>query len=720
MARSGRLSSTIAAPRAEQRAHHTTHHGIRLDDPWHWLRDPAYPALEDASVRAYLEAENAYHDDVMAPLAAEVEALYAELRGRVDPEEASVPWHEGRWTWRWYYPKGAQYRCWARRPRRDAPIDETGAREGAGEADDESVVLDENALAEGLDYFDLGVLEADRAGEALVYGTDTEGSERYRLRVRDLAAGRDLDDEIADTLGAVVWSADGSGFYYTPVNDQWRPWQVRFHRLGSDPAEDRLVYQEDDESFWVSLDETSDRRYGLVCCGDHSTSEVRLLELDGSHDLSLVAARRTGHEYDVDHGDGRLWIRSNDGHENFRLLTADAATPRDWQLLRAGSDEVYLTGLQAFAGFVVLEQRIAGLDAIEILPSTLGPAAAGAETGSTASAHHVAFPEATFSAGLGTNAEFDTRTLRLGYSSLVTPDRVYDYDVDARTLTLRKERAVPSGHDASRYVSERLTVTARDGTAVPVSLVRRRDLPLDGSAPAYLYGYGAYGISIPPSFSAARLSLLERGFVFAIAHIRGGDDLGRAWYRAGTLAERHHTFDDFVDVAGALVERGYTRAGRIAISGGSAGGELVAVAMNQAPELWGAVVAHVPFVDVLQTMLDASLPLTPMEWPEWGNPLEDRDAFDTIRSYSPIENLQARAYPPLFATAGLTDPRVTYWEPAKWVARQRALRTDEEIVLLRTHMQAGHAGRSGRFEALREIAEEYAFVLGALGEPPPG
>ena len=693
MKASGRLKSAAPVPRAEARAHVTTWHGQALDDPWHWLRDPAYPELEDDDVRAYLEAENAYFDAVMAPQSDLVDALTAEIRGRQQEDEASVPWHDGAWTWRWYFEAGAAYRCWARRPR------------AGGE---EVLVLDENRLAEGQEYFRLGALETDRSGRYLAYSADTDGSERFTLRVLDLETNETLADEIPETLGEPVWTPDGRAFFYTVVKDPWRPFEVRLHRVGTPVSEDVVVYTEADDAFFVGIDESADRSLLFVSAGDHVTSEVRFLVLDavdqGVLDLHLVAPRRSGHEYDVDHGDGRLWILSNDVHENFRLCTATLAAPAEahWEEVIAPSDAVYLTGFQVFESFTAVTERHDGLDQIRVR----------AHDGDH---HHVAFPEAAYVAGLGTNAEYETRTLRLGYASMVTPDTVYDYDVEARTLTVLKVREVPSGYDASLYVTERLTIEARDGTAVPVSLVRRRNLPASQRPLLHVYGYGAYGHAIPPSFSAARLSLVDRGFTCAIAHVRGGDDLGRAWYRAGKLESRNNTFDDFVDVARGLVARGYGEAGRVAISGGSAGGELMGVVMNRAPELWGAIVAQVPFVDVLQTMLDGSLPLTPIEWPEWGNPIEDIAAFELIRGYSPMENLEARTYPPLLVTAGLNDPRVTYWESARWVARQRALRTDDEIVLLKTNMSAGHGGRSGRFEVYREIAEEFAFILAALG-----
>lgn len=697
MSRSGRLSTERPAPRAEQRAHSVTHHGLTVEDPWHWLRDPAYPEVSAPEVLDYLNAENAYFDAVMAPEADHVEALFAEIRGRQKEDDAAVPWPDGPWRYGWRFEAGAQYRVWTRQPR---------------DGGEETVILDEPALAAGHDYFRLGALETSPHHRLLAYATDTDGSERFTLRVRDMETGEDLPDAIPGTLGAPVWTAAGDGFLYTLVNEQWRPWQVRLHRLGTPHADDPVIYTETDDAFFVGVDETADRAYAVVAAGDHVTSEIRLIPT--AHPEStpvLVAPRREGHEYDIEHAHGRLWIRTNDRHENFRIVSAPVDDPGEarWREEIAGSDQDYLTGHATFADFLVVSQRRDGLDAVRIRPF--------APDGPFGEEHFVELPESTYVVGLGANAEFETGVLRLGYASMVTPDTVFDYHVAERRLQTLKVREIPSGYDASRYVTERRTVRARDGVEVPVSIVRRRDFPVDGSGLLHVYAYGAYGHAVPPSFSAARLSLLDRGFACAIAHVRGGDDLGYGWYRAGKLEQREHTFEDFVDVARGLAEAGYAAPGRIAISGGSAGGELMGVAMNEAPELWGAVVAHVPFVDVLHTMLDGSLPLTPIEWPEWGNPLTSKAVFEQLRDYSPYENLEARAYPPLLVTAGINDPRVTYWEPAKWVARQRALRTDDEIVLLKTNMNAGHGGVSGRWDSLREVAEEYAFVLAVLDVP---
>lgn len=691
MSRTGQLATDLPAPRAQPRPWTATWHGVEIEDPFHWLRDPGYPEVSDPDVLAYLQAENAYFEAVMQPAAELVETLFAEIRGRQQEDDAAVPWHDGDWTYRWRFEHGAQYRIWSRRPRAGG---------------DEQVILDETALAAGREYFRLGALEVSPDGRLLAYGTDVDGSERYTLHLRDLERGEDLALEIPGTLGSPVWTAAGDGFFYTVVTERWRPFEVRLHRLGTPVADDRVIYTEADESFFVGVDETQDRRYVVIAAGDHVTNEVRLIPAaDPLAEPLLIAPRRHGHEYEVEHAHGRLWIRTNDSHENYRLVSAPVEAPFEahWREEIAGSDHDYLTGMAAFRAHLVLSERRDGLDAIRLLEFTA--------EGALGEEHFVRFPEAAFVVGLGTNAEFDAPVLRLGYTSMVTPDTVFDYHIAERRLQTRKVRQIPSGYDPGAYVTERLWVRARDGAEVPVSLVRRRDVPLDGSARLYLVGYGAYGMPETPNFSAARLSLLDRGIICAMAHVRGGDELGYAWYRAGTLAQRENTFNDFEDVARGLIDRDYTAAGRIAISGGSAGGELMAAVMNRAPELWGAVVAHVPFVDVLQTMLDPTLPLTPIEWPEWGNPIESKEAFELIRGYSPCDNLEARAYPPLLATAGINDPRVTYWEPAKWVARLRMLRTDDNVMLLKTNMNAGHGGVSGRWDSLRELAEEFAFIL---------
>ena len=685
-------------PVAERRPHSITHHGVTIEDPWNWLRDPGYPTVEDADVLAYLTAENEYFEASMGPHQELIDTLFEEIKARQQPDLSSVPWRRGEWYYQWSYQEGSQYRVWSRWPAADE-----SAREGP--TDNARTILDEPALAEGVEYFRLGSLSVSNGGALLVYSTDTDGSERYKMMVKDLLTGEMLGDEIEGTIGNAVWATDDASFFYTVLDDNWRPWQVRRHALGQPVDGDVVVYEETDPGFFVGLSLTTSREYVVIGAGDHVTSEVRLIGASepGASPV-LVSGRRTGHEYSVDHQGDRFVIRTNDTHKNTRLATAPVDDPSEgsWVSLVDASDEHYITGFKAFGEFIAVEERVEGLDHIRLIDRD-------------EESFYIPFPESTYTVGIETNLEFQTDTLRLEYTSMVTPSTVFDYHVDTKELEVRKVQQIPSGYDAERYVTERLMAVARDGTQVPVSVVRRRDTPVDGSAPVYLYGYGAYGHAVPPSFSTTRLSLLDRGFIFAIAHIRGGDDLGYHWYEAGKLDRRTNTFNDFVDVARHLVETGYGAEGRIAIAGGSAGGQLMGAVVNEARELWGAVAAHVPFVDVLNTMLDDSLPLTPIEWPEWGNPIEDSDVFEYIRSYSPYDQLTEGEYPPILVTAGLNDPRVTYWEPAKYVAKLRTMKRDDNSLLLKTNMGAGHGGKSGRYDRLYEVAEEYAFMLVNMG-----
>ena len=687
-----------APPVADVRPVSFTHHGITVEDPYRWLKDDSYPTVDDADVLAYLEAENAYFETVMAPHEPRVEKIFEEIKGRQQPDDANVPVKDGDYYYQWRFEDGGQYRIWSRWPAEGDGADE-------GPTADAQVILDEPALARDVEYFRLGALSVSNDDALLAYSTDTSGAERFTLRVKRLEDGEHTGDVIENTTGSPVWTTDDAAFYYTVVDDQWRPYQVRLHVLGDSPADDAVIYEEEDAGFFVGISRTASEDYIVIGTGDHVTSEVRLIP---AHDTGatplLVAPRRTEHEYSIDHQRDRFVIKTNDTHKNARLATApnDDPTESAWETLIAGSDEHYILDFEVFADFIAVEERIEGLDQVRLI-----------DRAGTSS--YVAFPESAYSVGIGANEEFETRTLRLGYTSMVTPSTVFDYDLDAKSLRTRKVQQIPSGYDAGAYVTERRMAPARDGVRVPVSLVYRHDTPLDGSAPLYLYGYGAYGSAMTPAFSTTRLSLLDRGFVYAIAHIRGGDELGYHWYEAGKLDKRTNTFNDFVDVARFLVAEKVTATGRIAIAGGSAGGELMGAVVNQAPELWGAVAAHVPFVDVLNTMLDTSLPLTPIEWPEWGNPIEDKAAFELIQSYSPYDQLKPGVYPPMLVTAGLNDPRVTYWEPAKYVAKLRTLKTDANPLLLKTNMGAGHGGKSGRFDSLYEVAEEYAFILWALG-----
>ncbi len=677
-------------PVAATRPHEFTTHGITISDPWAWLKDPKYPEVTDKKVLAYLEAENAYFESVMKPLKPLTDRLYEEMKGRIKEDESSVPQKDGDWLYWTAYETGGQYRKWWRKP-------------VAGGED--LLILDEPALAEGKEYFRLGAFSVSNGGNLLAYAIDDNGSERFTIRVKDLTTGEHLPDTIPGMLSEIVWTADDSAFLYGLANEQWRTDNVRLHRLGSDPAQDIELFHEDDEGFRVAVSETSDRQWIVIGTGDHVTSEVYLLPAtDPMAKPLLIAPRQPGREYDVETHGETLFIHTNDTDPMWRLCTAPLASPGEWTELIGPSAHFYMTGIECYRDYFVVEGREDGLDQIDIYRYDPGIAP-----------QRIVFPEASYAAGLGDNPEYDMPVIRLGYESMVTPGTVYDYEVATGKLTTLKVQEIPSGYDAGKYATERLRIKARDGTEVPVSIVYPKDFPRDGSRPLFLYAYGAYGYAIPPGFSTGRLSLLDRGFAYAIAHIRGGDDLGQQWYHDGKLEKRSNTFNDFVDVAKALVADGWTSAGRIAIAGRSAGGELMGAVVNSDPDLWGPVIADVPFVDVLNTMLDESLPLTPGEWPEWGNPIEDKAAFELIRSYSPYDNVVAQAYPPMFISGGLNDPRVTYWEPAKWAARLRATKTDDNVLLLKTNMGAGHGGKSGRFDSLYEGAEEHAFVLWQLG-----
>ena len=675
-------------PIAPKKPHSITHHGITVTDDYAWLRDPGYPEVDDPEVLAHLQAENAWFETRMADQQGRIDTLFKEMRARIKEADKSVPQKDGDYLYWIEFEEGAEYKKWWRRPVAGGP---------------DELILDEVALAEGKEYFRLGAISVSMNGKLLAWSVDDNGSERFTARIKNLETGEILPDEIPETLSSLVWVAGDRGIVYSRANEQWRTDNARLHWLGQPNDSDVELYHEDDDGFRVGSSLSANEQWLIISTSDHETSEVRLVPAaDPLAHPVLVRARETGVEYDVDLHEDTLFIHANDTHENFRLATAHLSHPGEWTTLIEGSDDFYLTGFDLFRDFYVTEGRVRGLDRIEVRyyddPARIEP---------------IEFAETTYSAGVGDNPEWAVTALRLSYESMVSPASVLEYDVATRQLTTLKVQEIPSGYDPSLYTTERLEIAARDGTMIPVSIVYRKDRAAGG--PLHLYGYGAYGIAIDPGFSTTRFSLVDRGFAYAIAHIRGGDDLGRAWYKAGKLERRTNTFHDFVDVARGLIARGYTQAGRISISGGSAGGELMGAVINSDPDLWGAVVAHVPFVDVLHTMLDPELPLTPGEWPEWGNPIEDKAAFELIRSYSPYDQVRAQAYPPLLVTAGLNDPRVTYWEPAKWVARLREVKTDGNELLLKTNMGAGHGGKSGRFESLKETAEEFAFILWQLG-----
>ncbi len=689
------------APIAQRQEHTATYHGFQLRDHYHWLKDQSYPIVDDPNILSYLQAENVHYERVMAPLAQQVETLFKEFKGRQVEDESSVPAQDGPFVYQTRFVPDQQYPVHVRWPKGDQSwLEHLVPNEKLVQ-----VVLDENALAEDTPYFRRRGFSIDPTHRLLAYGVDLTGAERFTLHLLDIATGELYPETMANATGNVIWSTDSTTLFYVINNENWRPFRVMRHILGTDPSDDEIIYEERDDGFFVNISQTTSERYLVISTASNVTSEVRILPLANPlSELTVIAHRRDQHEYDVDHHRDRFVIRTNDQHENFRLAVAPEETPTIdmWQPLLESSDTRYVTSMLSFESHVAVAARENGLEQVLIL--------------SDDEPYSIPFTEPVYSLGFSTNLETDPPFLRIEYSSLTTPETTFDYEFSTRTLHTRKVQQIPSGHDPNEYRSERKFATARDGARIPISLVYQKNTPLDGSAPLYLYAYGAYGLTSDPAFRTNVLSLLDRGFVYAIAHIRGGAEMGHHWYEAGKLKQRTNTFNDFVDVAHFLIESKYTSKQRLAISGGSAGGSLMGAVINQAPHLWGVVAAHVPFVDILNTMLDDSLPLTPIEWPEWGNPIESKEDYEYIRSYSPYDQLTRIAYPPLFVTAGLNDPRVTYWEPAKWVAKIRHLKTDKNPLVLKTEMSAGHGGKSGRFDALREVAQEYAFILNALNK----
>ncbi|HEX5957430.1 MAG TPA: S9 family peptidase [Hyphomicrobiaceae bacterium] len=691
-----------AAPTAEQRPTSTIHHGVELVDEYAWLRADNWqevmrdPGVLDQQIRAYLEAENAYAQAALADTQDLQAELFAEMKARIKEDDASVPTPDGGFEYYSSYATGGQYARLCRRPRNGGI---------------EEILLDGNSEAADNAYWQLGAAAHSPDHRLLAYAVDDKGSELYAVRFRDLATGQDLPDVIPDTRGSMVWARDGRTLFYVRLDEHHRPLFVCRHRLGTPVEQDALVYAEPDSGFYVSVDETQSGRFVLIDAHDHQTSEVYLIDSDHPESAPrLVAPRRHGHEYSVDHHGDRLIVLTNSaGAEDFRICGAplDNLGLEHWHEIVPHKPGRLILDIIAYAGHLVRLEREEGLPRIVIRDLATGEE------------HAVAFDEEAYSLSMSAGYEHDTNTLRFIYSSMTTPTRVYDYDMARRTRVLRKTQEVPSGHHPADYVTRRLQAPALDGETVPVSVIYKRTTPLDGSAPLLLYGYGAYGISIPASFSTNWLSLVDRGFVMAVAHIRGGKDKGYRWYTEGKHKAKVNTFTDFIAAGEHLVREGYTSRGRIVANGGSAGGMLMGVIANMAPELFLGIIADVPFVDVLNTMLDGTLPLTPPEWPEWGNPIESREDFEIIRSYSPYDNVGRQAYPHIFAYGGLTDPRVTYWEPAKWIARLRARNTSDNLILLKTNMEAGHGGASGRFEALKEIALDYAFALKIAGKAGP-
>ncbi|MBB1091014.1 S9 family peptidase [Rhodopseudomonas palustris] len=688
----------LTPPAAPRRPHAFTTHGITLNDDYAWLKDPNWqdvlrdPSLLDPDIRSYLEAENSYTDGLLGHTGALQKKLVAEMRGRIKEDDSSVPLPDGPYAYLRKYREGGQHPLYGRTPR---------------DGDEVDVILDGDELAKGTEYFQFGGRRHSLDHKLEAWSADTAGSEYYTIRVRDWATKQDLPDVVEETDGGVVWTLDSRAFFYVKLDDNHRPMQVWKHTLGTAQADDVLVFQEQDSGWFTHIHESSSGRFCVIAGGDHETSEQRLIDL-AAPDAGprLVAAREPGVQYSLaDRGDELFILTNADDAIDFKIVTAPLAAPtRDnWRDLIPHREGIYIIDFDLFAGHMMRLERANALPSV-----TIRDLATGSE-------HAIAFDEAAYSLSASGGYEFDTTNMRFSYSSMTTPSEVYDYDMATRERVLCKRQEIPSGHNPADYVTTRIMATAGDGAEVPVSLLHRKGLKLDGAAPLLLYGYGSYGHAMPAGFSANALSLVDRGFVYAIAHIRGGADKGWGWYLDGKRDKKTNSFDDFAACARALIAARYTSAKRIVAHGGSAGGMLMGAVANRAGELFAGIVAEVPFVDVLNTMLDDTLPLTPPEWPEWGNPIKSEADFKTILSYSPYDNVAAKDYPTILAMGGLTDPRVTYWEPAKWVARLRATMTGGGPVALRINMGAGHGGASGRFSRLDEVAIVYAFALWAVG-----
>ncbi|SEP77875.1 oligopeptidase B Serine peptidase. MEROPS family S09A [Devosia sp. YR412] len=686
-----------SAPVAARKPHVVTFHAIERDDPYHWLRADNWqevmqkPETLNPEIRAYLDAENNYFEaEFGKPTEALQEVIYKEIRGRIKEDDSGIASPDGPYAYNSRMLEGKQYPLIVRTPR---------------DGGDETILLDCNVEA-GDEYFGFAGAEHDRSHRYLAWAADRAGSEYYDIVIRDLETGEDSAEVITETAGSYVWTNDSKAIYYTEYDDNHRPYRVKLHTIGTDQANDPVVFEEKDPGFFVGVGRTLSDKYIVIDAHDHQTSECWLIDAETGGAPRLVAPRVTDLEYDVDERDGLLYIRTNaNGAEDFKIAVAPVANPGldNWTDLVPHQQGVLILDTIVIKNHLLRLERFEGLPRIVVRDLR------------TDKEETVKFDEEAYSLGMSVGYEFDTSVFRLTYSSPTTPSRTYDMDLETGSRTLLKEQEVPSGHDPDDYETRRLFATAPDGAEVPVTVLYRKGTKLDGSAPALLYGYGAYGMSMPSTFSISALSLVDRGFIHATAHIRGGMEKGYRWYVEGRREHKTNTFTDFIASAEMLIDKGYTAKGKIVAQGGSAGGMLMGAIANLRTDLWGGILAQVPFVDVLNTMLDETLPLTPPEWPEWGNPLASAEDYARIAAYAPYEQVAAKDYPPIFALGGLTDPRVTYWEPAKWVARLRATKTGTSPLYLKTNMGAGHGGASGRFDRLKETAMCYAFALNAVG-----
>ncbi len=693
LARSGAQMSPVP-PVARKIAVTITQLGRTRTDDYQWMKDDNWqavlrdPTLIKADVKEHLEAENAYREAMLTSTLPLQEEMFEEMRGRIKEDDSSVPRPDGPWEYYTRFNTGDQHPLYCRRPR------------GGGA---ETVMLDANQLAEGKAYSDISYVEHSPDHTLYAYSEDAQGSEVHQIYIRDLVTGEVLPDPIQSAYGGFAFSPCSRWIFWTNRNENGRPDKI--FRRPARGGETALVYEETDEGMFIGVGRSSDDAFILISAENQETSEARYIPGDGpTSEPQIIAERIVGQRYDVDHWGDRWVIRTNaDDSIDFKIVEAPTASPdrSSWTDLVAHSPGRFIEGMALVKDFIARQERADANNKIVIRDR------AGTE-------HEIAVDEPAYALSLAGASEFETTTMRYDYNSPSTPTSTYDYDLATRERTLRKVQEVPSGHDPADYVVERLNAPAEDGQLVPVTVLRRRTTPVDGSAPLLLYGYGSYGIPMAASFSTGRLSLVDRGWIYAIAHIRGGSDKGWGWFLDGRKFKKKNTFTDFTAAADHLIARNYARAGKIVAQGGSAGGLLMGAVANMRPELWAGIIGQVPFVDVINTMSDTSLPLTPPEWPEWGNPLEDPEAYDYMMSYSPYDQVAPRAYPAILATGGLSDPRVTYWEPQKWVAKLRPATTSGNPVLLKINMEAGHGGSSGRFDYLKEVAHDFAFAVWAV------
>ncbi len=679
--------SNIQTPQAEKILHTQNVHDVVLEDHYFWLRDET---RKNEKVLTYLKEENDYMKTLTAHTKELQEELYTEMVGRINETDLSVPIKDGPYYYYTRTEKGKNYPIYCRKKESlDAP---------------EEVLINCNELAEGKKYFSLGTYEVSLDHKILAFGMDTDGSEYYDIFFKNLETGEMLEDQILRTGGTLVWANDHKTVFYSMLDEAHRPYQLHRHELGNS-ADDALIYTEEDDRYFLSAYNTKDEKYIVLYLGSKLTTEVHYLDgNDPKGEFKVFAARTQKVEYSIEHHNGKFYILTNENALNFKVMVADAndINKENWATFIAHDDTVLISDIEVFQNHLVVYSRKNGLKAITII---------NLESGKS---YDIEFPEAVYTYWASSNPDFNSSILRLTYSSLITPRTVYDFDMNTQEFTELKVYEVKGGYNKKDYETTRIFATAKDGTAVPVSIAYKKGLNLDGQNPCYLYGYGSYGSNLDPYFSTIRLSLIDRGYVFVMAHVRGGSEMGRKWYEDGKFLNKKNTFTDFIACAEVLIKENYTSPEKLAISGGSAGGLLMGAVVNERPDLFKVVVADVPFVDVINTMLDETIPLTVTEYEEWGNP-NDKTYFDYMRSYSPYDNVESKDYPNMLITGGLNDPRVQYWEPAKWAAKLRELKTDNNTLILKTNMGAGHGGASGRYERIKEMAFEYAFVLDKIG-----